>query len=420
MTMALDGIKVLELCGERGQLMGKLMGDMGATVIKIEPIGGVKERNIGPFKDDIPNKNRSLYFWANNTSKQSVELDITSSEGSNILKNLSKNVDIILEDMKPGYLTTLGLDYTELSKENPALIMTSLTAFGQDGPYRDYKSTDIVALAMGGQMHSCGYDDLPGSPPIRPWGDHGNYIASHYALLGTLSALIYRDLSGKGQYIDASAHEACSSTTEAALPTYLYSPHGVVSRQTGRHHAVTPTSKTLCKTVDGKYLIVFRIFMDLSSWISLVKWMDSYGMAEDLGDQKFKDMAARRTAGSEDADYAMEVLRKFITTQTAEDVYRKAQQLRFPWGIVRSPEENLNDPHFSEDRGMFAEIAHPELGKDVLIKYVGRPYNFKGTPWNATRPPLSGEHTEAILENELNYSSDQLNSLVSKNIIGSA
>ena len=418
MTSALDGITVLELCGERGQLMGKLMGDMGARVIKVEPIGGSDTRAIGPFKDDQINKNQSLYFWANNTSKESIEVDITSQEGIEIIKSLSKICDVVFEDYDPGYLQSLGLGYGELSKNHPELIMTSLTAFGQDGPYRDFKSTDLVALAMGGQMHSCGYDDLPGAPPIRPYGDHGNYIASHYGLMGTLSALIYRDFSGKGQYIDASAHEACSSTTEVALPAYLYPPNKEVFRQTGRHAGTFPTAKTLCKTVDNKYLIVFRIFMDLSSWIALVKWMDLHGMAEDLADQKFKDMAANRTAGTEDGDYAMEVLRKFIATRPAEEVYRKSQELRFPWGVVRSPEENLDDPHFYEDRGMFTKIDHPELGNDVSYTYVGRPYNFKGTPWSASRAPLLAENTKKILLEDLDYSNEKISNLASSGVIG--
>ena len=117
MTSALDGITVLELCGERGQLMGKLMGDMGARVIKVEPIGGSDTRSIGPFKDDQINKNQSLYFWANNTSKESIEVDITSQEGIEIIKSLSKICDVVFEDYDPGYLESLGfcLLYTSLS-----------------------------------------------------------------------------------------------------------------------------------------------------------------------------------------------------------------------------------------------------------------------------------------------------------------
>ena len=420
----LQGITVIELCGARGQFMAKLMGDMGARVIKIEPLGGAPERQIGPFMDDAPNPDRSLFFWAHNTSKESLELNIEAPEGQKIIRRLAATADVILEDFEPGYLPSLGLGYKNLSAGNERLVMTSLTAFGQDGPYRDYKSTDIVALAMGGIMHSCGYDDLPGSPPIRPSGDHGDKIASHYGLMGTLAAIFNSHFSGKGQYIDVSAHEACNSTTEHALPTYLYEGENVF-RQTGRHHSTTPTPKTLCKTSDGKYVIVFQLFNNLHSWLSLVRWMGDVGMAEDLQEERYKDMARGESRGmraatdTTDSDHAFEVVRRFIASQTSKDIYRGAQNLKFPWGQVRSPEENLNDPHFAEDRQMFADIPHPELGEGVSFKYVGRPYRFTESPWNAFRPPLVGEHTELILSVDLEYSEQDLKTLEVNGIISS-
>ena len=114
----------------------------------------------------------------------------------------------------------------------------------------------------------------------------------------------------------------------------------------------------------------------------------------------------------------MEVLRKFIATRPAEEVYRKSQELRFPWGVVRSPEENLDDPHFYEDRGMFTKIDHPELGNDVSYTYVGRPYNFKGTPWSASRAPLLAENTKKILLEDLDYSNEKISNLASSGVIG--
>jgi benzylsuccinate CoA-transferase BbsE subunit len=213
---ALNGLLVVELCGERGQYMGKLMGDMGARVVKIEPLQGSPERNIGPFKDDKPDPNSSLYFWARNTSKESLTVDLESPKGIAIVKKLLKKADVFLEDRKPGFLESLGLGY-EVLKKAKELVMTSLTAFGQDGPYRDYKSNDLVALVMGGIMHSCGYDDVPDSPPIRPSSGHGDFISAHYGLIGTMSALFYRDFTGVGQYLDVSAHEACSSTKKFSV-----------------------------------------------------------------------------------------------------------------------------------------------------------------------------------------------------------
>ena len=415
---ALNGLLVIELCGDRGQYMGKLMGDMGARVIKIEPVSGSQERNIGPFKNDIPNPNSSLYFWARNTSKESIAIDLNSTEGIKIIKQLLENADVFLEDYEPGFLGSIGLGYEGLSKANSSLIMTSLTGFGQDGPYKSYKSNDLVALAMGGIMHSCGYDDVPDSPPIRPSGGHGDFISAHYGLIGTLTALFYRDFTGQGQYLDVSAHEACSSTTEASIPTYLFLKKEVF-RQTGRHQGATPTPKTLCKTSDGKYIIVFQLFNNLNSWMSLVKWMAGKGMAEDLEDEKFKDMARHVTSNPDDSDHAFEVVRSFILNHTADEIYRGAQELKYPWGIVRSPEENLEDPHFLEDRGMFEDILHPEFGEGVSYKYAGRPYRFKGTPWNAFRAPLIGEHSVSILKDDLNYSDEAIRNLEVTGIISS-
>ena len=414
---ALSGLTVIEMCGERGQLIGKLMGDMGARVIKIEPINGSQERNFGPFKDDNPNPNQSLYFWANNTSKESLSLDIESEAGNKIINSLAMKADVVLEDFAPGYLNSIDLSYEKLSSNNSSLIMTSLTGFGQDGPYRDYVSSDIVSLALGGIMHSCGYDDIPNSPPIRPSGDHGNYISSHYALVGTLSALFHRDFTGEGQYIDVSAHEACSSTTEAALPSYLYL-NKFVFRQTGRHAAADTTPKTLCETSDGKYVIVFQLFSNLNSWLSLVKWMAEEGMAEDLEHERFKEMARNRSREvTEDSKHAFKVVKQFVAAHTAEEIYRGAQERRFPWGPVRSPEENLTDPHFSQDRNMFIDIEHPEFGEGVSYKYVGRPYRFKGTEWSASRAPLIGEHTESILKKDLNYQDFEISKLIENKTI---
>ena len=121
---ALSGLTVIEMCGERGQLIGKLMGDMGARVIKIEPKNGSKERNFGPFKNDEPNPNQSLYFWANNTSKESLAIDIESNSGRKIIDSLVKMSDVLLEDFSPGYMDSIGLGYSHLSASNPSLVMT--------------------------------------------------------------------------------------------------------------------------------------------------------------------------------------------------------------------------------------------------------------------------------------------------------
>ena len=411
---ALEDLTILDLCDEKGHLVGKLLGEMGARVIKIEPPGGDSARNVAPFRGDVPDRDGSLYFWAFNTAKEGVTLNLETPRGREMLKALAAKADILLETFPPGHLDARGLGYSDLSAINPALVMTSITAFGQDGPYRDYRTSDLVALAMGGVMHSCGYDDLPGAPPIRPSGWHGYNIGAHYAALGTLMALSWRDMTGEGQHVDASIHEACSCTTEAAMPTYIYQKE-IVRRQTGRHHGVQPTPKTLCPTADGKFINVFAVFTSLNQWLSLATWMDSKGMAEDLLDPHYRDMARMRARTGPEVDHAFEVVKKFIAAHPAEEIYRGAQERKFPWGIIRSPEETLEDPHFAEDRAFFAQVEHPDLGETYT--YAGRPYIANGTPWRTFRSPLLGEHNARVYGGELGLSEDDLARLAAEGVI---
>ena len=220
----LAGLRILELANETGQFCGKLLGDLGADVVKIEPPGGEPNRRVGPFLDDIPHPERSLPFWYYNTSKRGITLDLASVEGRQLFGRLATTSDIILETFRPGFLPSLGLDYEFLSKQNRGLIMCSLTPFGQTGPWRNYLSSDLLHMAAGGEMASSGYDesDLPNAPPIAPGGGNAWHMGCHFAYMAIMAALIYRTGSGQGQYIDASIHEACALTTEAAIANYVY------------------------------------------------------------------------------------------------------------------------------------------------------------------------------------------------------
>jgi crotonobetainyl-CoA:carnitine CoA-transferase CaiB-like acyl-CoA transferase len=177
LPVPLDGLRILELADEKGQFCGKLLGDLGADVVKIEPPGGEPCRRVGPFLDDIPHPERSLSFWYYNTSKRGITLNLDSVDGRRLFGRLAATADAVLETFRPGYLASLGLDYESLSVLNPRLIMCALTPFGQTGPWRDYLSSDLLHMAAGGEMSSSGYDEadvgrrsLPagGTPGI--WG----------------------------------------------------------------------------------------------------------------------------------------------------------------------------------------------------------------------------------------------------------
>jgi crotonobetainyl-CoA:carnitine CoA-transferase CaiB-like acyl-CoA transferase len=172
---------MLELADEKGQFCGKLLGDLGADIIKIESPGGEATRRTGPFLDDIPHPERSLSFWYYNTSKRGITLNLETTDGRRLFRRLAANADVILETFPPGYLPALGLGYEDLREQNSGLIICALTPFGQTGPWRGYKTSDLLHMAAGGQMASCGYDeaDAPGDPPIAPGGGMpGTWIAT--------------------------------------------------------------------------------------------------------------------------------------------------------------------------------------------------------------------------------------------------
>ena len=259
MAGPLSGLRVLELTGEHAQFCGKLMADLGADVIKVEPPGGQGTREVGPFLDDEAGPERSLYFWHYNTSKRGITLDITKPEGQEVFRKLAATAGLVLESFTAGYLPSLGLGYDSLSADNSGLIMCSVTPFGQDGPWRDYQTSDLLHLAAGGQMASSGYDveDVPDAPPIAPGGGNAWHIASHYSYIAIMGALYHRDFTGEGQYIDVSVHEACSLTTEGAIAIYL-STGEVVRRHTGRHASADMSPGIQHATNDGGYLNTTR------------------------------------------------------------------------------------------------------------------------------------------------------------------
>ena len=286
----LTGLRVLELTSEHAQFCGKLMADLGADVIKVEPPGGQETRNVGPFLEDEAHPERSLYFWHYNTSKRGVTLDLNSPNGQDIFRKLSATAGLVLESFPAGYLSDLGLGYESLAKDNPGLIMCSVTPFGQDGPWRDYRTSDLLHLAAGGQMASSGYDveDIPDAPPIAPGGGNAWHIVSHYSYIAIMGALYHRDFTGEGQYIDVSVHEACSLTTEGAIAIYL-STGEVVRRHTGRHASADMSPGIQHATNDGGYINTTRSGSNLTpARIKVLgEWMDGYGLAQDLLDDKY-------------------------------------------------------------------------------------------------------------------------------------
>tara|TARA_B100001765_G_scaffold111670_1_gene69438 strand:- start:7958 stop:10618 length:2661 start_codon:yes stop_codon:yes gene_type:complete len=408
----LSGLRVLELADEKGQYCGKLMADLGAEVIKIEPSGGETSRTVGPFLDDLPHRERSLSFWHYNTSKRGITLDLETEDGRALFRRLADTADVILETFDAGKLPSLGLGYDDLSLSNPRLIMCSLTSFGQTGPWRDFLASDLLHLAAGGQMGCCGYDSdhVAGDIPIAPGGGNAWHIGSHYAYMGIISALMHRTNSGKGQYIDASIHDACALTTEMHVNTYIYQEK-VVLRLTGRHAALTPSALSQLRCKDGLYVNASASRVTLRLFQKLVEWMDSHGLADDLVEERYLDPAVFAAS----VEHIEDVVANFAANMTRDEVAHGGQERGFNWGAIRAPDELIDEGHLN-DRGFWVDVPHPELGK--TFKYPGPAGIYNGSPWRIScRAPLIGEHNEEIYCGELALQKTELAYLAEAGVV---
>ena len=392
----LDGLRVLELSDEKGQFTGKLMADLGADVIKIEPLAGEAARTVGPFLDDQPHRDRSLSFWHYNTSKRGVTLNLETADGRDLFRRLAANVDVVLETFKPGYMASLGLDFDNLKAANPKLIVCSLTPFGQTGPWRDYAASDLTHLAAGGFMGCCGYDeaDDPEQIPIAPGGGSAWHTVGNFANMAILAALVYRDGSGEGQHIDVSVHDCVAVTTEMHIPTYLYHKK-VVIRQTGRHAQLTPNASAQFRCADGGYVNAQANRVPFKRFGDLIAWLKEHGCEEDLEDEKY----ATPRGLTENAGHIDGVIARFAARLPADEIAHGGQTRQFNWGSVRAPEDLIEDGHIA-DRGFWIDVVHPELGR--TFKYPGAAAIHNGSPWRISRrAPLVGEHNREIFGEEL-------------------
>ncbi len=389
MTPPYVGLRVIELSDDpAGDYTGRLLAEMGATVIKLEPPEGSPARAIGPFAHGEAGPETSLNFRFYNSNKLSVAADVTTAAGLRVLEGLCRGADIFISTLQPAALAATGLDLEALRAANPRLIVLSVTAFGLTGPWADYQSSDLIALAAGGPLNSCGYDDHA-IPPIRPGGNQGYHSAASFAHIGVLLALLERQQTGEGQLVDVSMHEACAVNIELANPYWFY-PRINVQRQTCRHAQPSPTQSALFRSADDRYVYFALILSDPKAWASLVSWMDEKGMAADLADPAYSDLAFRQARFPE----IQSMVECFFLIQTADEAYHDGQDRGLPIGVLNAPEDLFDDEHLKA-RGFFVEVEEAD-GSRVL--YPGPSYVFSA--FDAVprkRAPALGEHTREVL-----------------------
>jgi benzylsuccinate CoA-transferase BbsE subunit len=383
------GLRVIELAEDiGGEFTGRLLAEMGADVVKLEPPGGSPTRQVGPFAKGVRSEDTSLNFWFYNSNKRSVVLDLRAPSGLARLRSLLQDADIFITTLKPAALREIGLDLAALREACPKLIVGSVTAFGLDGPWANYKSSDLVALALGGPLNSCGYDDHA-LPPIRPGGNQAYHTAMSFALLGLLLALLDRQQSGKGQLVDIAMHEGLALNVELANAYWFYARTNIL-RQTCRHAQPVATQPALFQCADGRYLYYALVIADHKPWQALVEWMDSKGMAGELTDAAFKDIKFRQ----QNFHRIQEVVECFFLVHDSREMYHEGQARGLPIGILNAPEDVFSDEHL-EARGFFVDVEEEGVG---TVRYPGPIYRFSSfSAVPRMRAPKLGEHTSQIL-----------------------
>lgn len=403
--IALGDIRVIDLAGEIGVYATKLLADLGADVIRIEPPGGDPLRDIGPFWHDERAVGRSLSFLNDNTNKRSVTLDFTKPAGRALFEKLVATADAVVETFEPGHLDGMGLGYAGLSSIRPDVIVTSVTGFGQTGPHAGYAWSDIVGVAMSGMMTLAGD---PADPPNMPASSQGYHGASIQAACGTLMALMYRDQTGEGQHVDVSMQEALSINQETAMQTYDMMK--AIRTRSGARGAIPIQLPGLgnFECADGD-VFAYLGTPGGAPWTVMLDWMNREGKAEDLNEEPYvgiiRQLNLRFLTGMLQEPeklgervaalgHMYEVFARFCKGMRKWTLYEEGQRQRLMFGIVSTPEDIVQSPQL-EARQWLQDVRHDETGE--TLRYPGPPYRLSATPWSIRRrPPLPGEHNVEV------------------------
>ena len=384
---ALQGTRVVDLSqGIAGPYCTRLLADLGAEVIKIEPPEGDYSRRLGPFPNDVPHTDKGGLFLHLNTNKKSVTLDLDTQSGRVVLRKLLAKADVLVESDAPGAMAARELGYEELKGDFPNLVYCSITPFGQTGPYRDFKGNSLAAMALSGLMYITGDPD---KEPLCTGGEPAEYFAALHAWVAILVALEHRAAHGGGQEIDVSMLEALGCADEYNTTMYAYL--GAIRRRFYSRHAIPTYPSEIFPCRDGNIVVIggatgFPLMMAVlieqpdqennplfqNLWLRFMQW------------EKFE-----------------EILRPYLAEHDWEDLLTRAQELRIPFAAVLDARTLLENEHLRE-RGFFEEVEHPELGK---VPVAAHPFRMSETPLRAGRSPLLGEHTQEVL-GELGYGAE--------------
>jgi crotonobetainyl-CoA:carnitine CoA-transferase CaiB-like acyl-CoA transferase len=393
----LEGLRVLEV----GSLVAapycaKLLADLGATVVKVEPPGsGDPARRRSPFPGDRPHPERSGLFLYLNTSKQSITLSLASEGGRRILRRLVADADVLIEDAAPSDAAALGLDPEALSRLNPRLVHTSITPFGRSGPHRDYRTHHLnVYHSSPHAAFTLAPEDEPRHAPPKAGRYLAEYDAGLTAALGTLAAALEAEIDGRGQHVEVSKQEALLCIERVDIGRQINVPRP------------PPWRGSVGGLVRAKDGYVMLTPVQDHQWQGLVRAMGSPAWAAEPWCADERERQAHR-------DAIQPRIQEWASGSTRDEIYHRLQAEGTPAGPIRNVAE-VREWSQTRERGFFVDLDHPDAG---VLSYPSVPYRFSEAEWSGRRAPRLGEHNEAVYCDRLGYAPADLAFLVAAGVV---
>lgn len=408
----LSSFRALDLTNEKGFVCGKILATFGVETIKVEKPGGDPTRGIPPYLHDAANPERSLYWFAFNTDKRSITLNLEAIQGQDLFRRLVKKADFVLESFTPGYMDSLGIGYEALRRVNPRIIMTSITPFGQKGPYAQYKGSELIASAMSGVLVSTGD---PARPPVREGPDSIYFRSNAAAALGTVIAHYHREITGEGQWVDVSLQEVAASRTSSDMVVWEFDKRLIKRNATIRTVGARAT-QWLWRCKDG---YVFWPYMGGPGGApgnrALSQWIDDDGLDNPLNKVTNWEEFDFAAISIEELNIQQKAIRKFFMNHTKKEIAEEGLRRGIRAAPINTPAGVLKYPQLKE-RDYWVDLEHPELGMELTYP---RHFFLSNQTDNFVkrRAPLIGEDNDYIYAHELGLSATEMAVLKKTNVI---
>ena len=401
----LAGYRVIDLADEKGQLCARLLAELGADVIKVEPRAGDRTRANGPFFRDEEGRESSLYWWAMNAGKRSVTCELRLEPGRDLFHRLVAGADAVIETSAPGAAKDVGADPRTLAKVNPGAVVVSITNFGQTGPARNLPASDIVGSAMGGHMYLNGSDERG---PVRTTAPQAYAQVNLQAAVGAVIALYARGANGGlGQHVDVSMQEAMANAMDNAQQTWDILQINNRGPGSGRMVGGRVGPRYIYETADGWVAALGLGGLIGANSAVMIDWLDQTGEAGPLTSPHWRErLSVVQPLEEGEQELVVGLLQKFCRTRRKDDLVREAQARGAGWAPVYSPREIVESDQLAA-RDYWVQVRHEDIGETFV--YPGAPWKLSGTPWKQRgRAPHLGEHTAEVYGEVLGHDAEEV------------